>query len=250
MAASVLLACGLKDKNLDSHIHISEESGIDGNFLLSCILGQQIRIQDSAVILICLDNTFQHYLNVGLRLGYNLKLAKDKNLHIIEPITDISLNFNTSDWTTSENDICTILFENIKNKIENISKNKNRLIIIIDNLEILLNLGANEINVMKFCKSLRKFIETEKEFSTLITKLNNCNVFNVLNSQLISICDLYLNVMKLKSGNFKEVDGKLKIIKTQLKTGYKIEKYEKEILYKVNEKNIRTFNLGEIGIKN
>ncbi|XP_055379533.1 elongator complex protein 6 [Condylostylus longicornis] len=258
MAASLLLACGLNEQKLPSAIHLSEESDIDGSFLISSILGQRLRIQNSGVILICLQQNYQHYMNAGIRLGYNLNMFNGKNLYVHEPILDIiKSNFCENSTAPSSEINDSIFSDEIFKFIEKIIKEKfiekTSITIILDNLSILMNMGESYRSILKFYENLKEFIENIMNESTksitLLTKLNNCDLFNVLDNNLIRMSDLHIRVVKLKSGAFKEVDGKLIITKDEIIEFCQINKNEKNILYKVNDKNIKIFNPGEVGIK-
>lgn len=246
MAASLLIACGLQEQKLPKHIHISEESNIDGSFMISSILGQRIRSPNNKTILICLQNNYKHYMNAGQRLGYNLQMHNGKSLTVIDIVNDIGTEPLSCRWL-NENPTETLY----KAICDELAKLEGSVTVIIDNLEGLLNLGASAQDIYTFCIKLHKFLEESSfEHFTLATKLNNCNVFEVADGSLEALSDLHLRLIKLKSGNFKEVDGRIEISRPLMEEGtYEHSKNSKNVLYKVNEKNIKIFSPGEVGLK-
>lgn len=247
MAASFLLACGLQEQRLPKHIHISEESNIDGSFIISSILGQRIRFGNNKTLLVCLQNNFKHYLNAGQRLGYNLQMHNGKSLTVIDIVTDIGTAPLSSVWLNATSPTETLY----KAICDELVKLQGSVTIIIDNLEGLLNLGSSASDLYAFCIKLHKCLEESSlENFTLATKLNNCNVFEVTDANLETLSDLHLRLIKLKSGSFKEVDGRIAVTKSSMEEGtYDHRIYSKNVLYKVNEKNIKIFSPGEVGLK-
>lgn len=251
MAASVLFACGLNEQKLPSFIHISEESNIDGSFLISSILGQRLRISNAGTLLVCLQHNYQHYFNAGMRLGYNCNIFLGKTLSVIDTLTDMAKDFLNSKWLTNEKRITDLLLADIREQISgsNFTSRINTTV-IIDNLAILYNLGATKEDIQKFCHGLVA-LSQEFENLTIITKMSNCDIYNLDDNNVAKLGSLHIRVVKLKSGVFREVDGKLLIKKAleEADNSYECNYSSKEILYKVNDRNVKIFNPGEIGLK-
>lgn len=247
MAASFLLACGLQEHTLPKHIHISEESNIDGSFVISSMVGQRLRYGDNKALLVCLQNNFKHYLNAGQRLGFSFQMHNGKTLTVIDIVTDIGKEPLSSIWLNATSPTETLY----KAICDELVKLQGNVTIIIDNLEGLLNLGASASDLYAFCIKLHKFSEESSlENFTLATKLNNCNVFEVTDANLETLSDLHLRLIKLKSGSFKEVDGRIAAKRWSMQEGtYESRIHSKNVLYKVNERNIKIFSPGEVGLK-
>lgn len=210
MAASLLISCGLQETQQPKHIHISEESNIDGSFMISSILGQRVRVPNSKTVLVCLHQSFKHYLNAGLRLGYNLEMYEGKSVTVIDIVNDIGVQPITNRFLQSNR--TEILQEVVCNQFEKFHGNGT---VIIDNLEGLLNLGSSKQELYIFYIKLKNYLEKSSlESFTIITKLNNCNMFQMIDANFEALCDLHLRIIKLKSGYFKEVDGKITISKS------------------------------------
>ncbi|XP_037956897.1 elongator complex protein 6 [Teleopsis dalmanni] len=248
MAASILSACGLNEQKLPAFVHISEESDMDGSFLISCILGQRLRISNAGALLVCLQHNYQHYLNAGLRLGYNANIFLDKTLNIIDPLSAMARDGVNSQWLEDEEQITSLLLTAIREQIETNFTNRISTTILIDNLSILLNLGATKEQVMQLCQELANFPK-EYQNLTVITKMSNCDINELVDNNVAKLGDIRIRVKKLKSGFFREVDGKL-LVERDLDAGpYKTEETHKEILYKVNDRFVKIHNPGEVGIK-
>lgn len=251
MAASVLFACGLNEQKLPSFIHISEESNIDGSFLISSILGQRLRISNAGTLLVCLQHNYQHYFNAGMRLGYNCNIFLGKTLSVIDPLSEIAKDFLSTKWLGKEYRITDLLLADIREQItgNNFSTRINTTI-IIDNLAILYNLGATKEDIQQLCHGL---VSLSREFEnlTIITKMNNCDIYIMDDNNVAKLGSLHIRVVKLKSGVFREVDGKLLIKRFQdeADNSYDCNYTSKEVLYKVNDRNVKIFNPGEIGLR-
>lgn len=246
MATSVLLACGLNEQQLPKLIFLREETDVDGSFLISCIMGQRLKIQNAGTILVCLHHTYQHYSNAGIRLGFNLNMAIEKGgLSIIDPLCDLADNLLTSSYfTPSQEHLLSHLWTVLEEKITQIQANKSLVTVIIDDVSALINLGATENMILRFCRRLQKLADGKDGLSVVI-KLNTSHLYEHLCNNLEGMADAEIQINKLKSGNFKEVDGKLVSIRRNAANGC----IQKSMLYKVNERNIKIFAPGEVGIK-
>nr|AAF40432.1 DID [Drosophila melanogaster] len=250
MATSVLLACGLNEQKLPGFVHISEESNVDGSFLISCVLGQRLRISNAGTLLVCLQHHYQHYFNAGMRLGYNTNIFQGKTLGVIDVLSDMAGEGLASKWlTNTEGQTLTEqLVEDIRAQVESNYANRNSYTVLIDNLSILFNLGASKLQVQQFCQDLAA-LGKEREKLTVITKLSNSDIYQLTDNNVAKLGQVRIQVLRLKSGVFREVDGKLLIERVLDEGNYACEETRKEVLYKVNDRNVKVFAPGEIGVK-
>lgn len=245
MATSVLLSCELNEQQLPPVIFVPEEIGVDGGFLVTSILGQRAKQPNNGTVLICFHQNFQHYASAGMRLGFNLNAARQSgSLVVIEPLVDISDNFFDSKYLNinTVSVLCSLLTQ-IEGAVENLKASKQFITIIIDNIGTLSNLGANEKTLLSFCEKLIGF---SGEKTTVVMKLNTSNLYPAMCSNLSDWADSEIQIVKMSSGNFKEVSGKLNVIK---KKSSGLNYSHKTLLYKVNDRNIKIFVPGEIGAK-
>ncbi|ALC46229.1 poly [Drosophila busckii] len=250
MATSVLLACGLNEQKLPGFVHISEESNVDGSFLISCILGQRLRISNAGILLVCLQHHYKHYFNAGMRLGYNTNIFLGKTLDVIDVLRDMACQGLKSKWLCCPQGLSLTeqLVVDIRAQLEKNYASRSSYTILIDNLSILFNLGASKLQVQQFCQSLADLAK-EHENLTVITKLSNSDIHTLTDNNVAKLGDVRIQVLRMKSGVFREVDGKLLIERVLDEGSYSCEQSRKEVLYKVNDRNVKIFNPGEIGVK-
>lgn len=259
MATSVLLACGLNEQQLPPFTYVREEIDVDASFLITCILGQRIKIPNTSTILLSLHHAFQHYALSGQRLSFNLNAAREKgSLLVTEPLQDIVEKLFASD-TFQQN--AEALIENTWSRMlaqvqdELDTKNRKMVTVIVDDLSALVNLGATENSIVLLVRQLVALASTKFAGRlAIVAKLNTSNLFEQLNNNLEALADAEIQCNKLKSGNFREVDGRLvscRAAKKELVSGGEAsgERTEKTMLYKVNERNVKIFAPGEVGIK-
>lgn len=249
MATSVLLACGLNEPNTGNFIFIPEDSDIDGSFLISCILTQRIKAVDSSTVCLCFHHYFEHYCGAGMRLGANLNLATTKGqLKVIEPLKTIESDLFSASLLSegSASEKLETLWRQLIGQVETLSATKKSLTIIIDDLSALITFGASENLLIQFCYRLQAELARKKGVS-IIVKLNTANLFEHLANNLELIADMVIRVNKLPSGNFRSVDGRL-VCERMPSITRNSEKTNKEMLYKVNDRNVKIFAPGEIGV--
>lgn len=235
MATSILSACNLTE-NIN-YVLIKENADVDGSFLISSLIGQRLKQPNSAVILVAAHQTFDHYNACGMKLGYNLNtsLSKD-NLHVIEPMR-IILNENELRLYT--------LFKNIKAIVAAFVLNeKPNVTIFLDDLHFFTNFGATENEMIKFAHQLN--ILNKQQQVLIVLKINLSDLYSYVASNIEDIADVVIDIEKLKSGKFREVDGKL-IIK--MSKDNMVMSKSRIVLYKANDRNIKVFAPGEIGLK-
>lgn len=245
MAASVLLTCNLNEHQLPPFTFIREDTGVDGSFLISSILGQRIKIQSTGTILVCLQNTFQHYSSAGVRLGYNLNMSRDKGTLIaIEPLLDLAENLFASNFLNAcEEELLNTVWLKIEQAVDQLAETKQTLTLIIDNLSGLIDLGVGVNAIVTFCRKLRNYCG---EKLSVVVKVNTSNLYGTVCGGLEDLADTEIRIEKLTSGNFKEVDGRI-VCRRRQDNGF--DKNEKLVLYKVNDRNIKIFAPGEVGVK-
>lgn len=246
MAASLLASCNLNDPQLPHVVFLREDAGVDGSFIISSVLGQRLKQQNTGTILLCLQNTFQHYANAGIRLGYNLNACRDRGALIaLEPNVDVATKLLDSVYLHGHpDDILDTLWTQIDQAIENFAATKQTVTLIIDNLSWLLDVGIDDRMLCVWC---RKLTQHANEKLSVVLKINTCHLYETLCNNLEDIADVEVQIVKLKSGNFKEVDGRLVCLKRDAELPW--QKLEKNWLYKVNDRNVKVFVPGEVGAK-
>lgn len=244
MAASVLLSCGLNERILPKMVFIPESANVDSSFLLSAIIGQQLKVSQTKVFIVCMHHSFNHYNSAGVRIGYNLSQSVQRGrvipLDILEQIA--------SEENFLENLSLEKVFNLINEKIEQLASTED-VIVIVDDVSVLGLISEDESLIARFCKKLAQTVSNHTDKSSIILKMNCAEALPVVKNSIGDIAPLVLNVNCLESGRFKEVDGKI-IIQKRIRKADKIfsDVEEKTILYKVNERNVKTFAKGEFGV--
>lgn len=245
MSGSLLLTCCLNEQQLPRFVFLREDNGVDGSFLISSILGQRLKQQDTGTVLLCLQHSFQHYSSAGIRLGYNLNVNRDKGALIaLEPLLDLAENLFKSNYlSNSDEEILQSLWQQIEQSVVRLMETKHSITLIVDNLSCLIDFGIDEYRIIELCQRLSRF-NTER--LSVVVKINTCQLFEDICNNLEDLAEVEIKIEKLKSGNFREVDGRIVCLNRNA-NGY--DKTEKTVLYKVNDRNVRVFAPGEVGVK-
>lgn len=175
MASTMEMVCntlGIDRVNMDSKIILIEEQhGTNANFLVNAILSHALK-QTKAVCLVLCHNTFSHYHNVGMRLGYNLLTLKEKGqVTVAEPMKIVAANIADMykdsvnqeeliipDFASTENiDIAHRLFTCVRKKYDEAAKFNESVVFIFDDINHLLDFGLSVQDVMYFVRYLRSF---------------------------------------------------------------------------------------------
>lgn len=235
------------------YLFIQQHIDIDGNFLISSFLQQRLKMKtsNSSVLLVCTEQTSNHYQNSCLKLGFNLKTFMDANkLKIIDLLTGHSMNNNP---ILDLNKLLLVIQKQID---ELKSTDIEQITIIFDNLQyfLIFNHLNSENKLIEFCENLHN-ITKKTENCSIICKFNLSNIHEYVCNNVCSIADYSMNVDALKSGKFREVDGKImtkchrKKTKVNNENSFDFDLIVKEILFKINERNIKIYYPGEFGIK-
>lgn len=242
MARSVILACNLNE--LTDFMFIRQESEVDGSFLINCILGQTFLTPNTSAILVCLHHTYDHYCSAGKRLNFNLNDAQNKgNLVVIDVIKDMATELcKFGPFKIQPENMVNDILNDIETKVAMLLKERSFVNVILDDVHTLSHLKANDHLIMGLCRRLKKLSETLTPQLSVIIKLHNSNLYDVLANNISNLAQSEIQVNKLTSGYSKEVDGRLVVKK---KNGFD---GEKTVLYKVNERNIVIMQPGEPGL--
>ncbi|XP_059610324.1 elongator complex protein 6 [Phlebotomus argentipes] len=240
MSASVLLSCGLSEKSLVPAVFIGESSGVDGSFLVSCLLGHQFKHRNTGVLLVCLHHSFDHYIEAGLKLGYNLAAAGERKSLVVHDVLK-----KLPELARSGVNLVEKCLEDIVSDLELLGQSKEHTTIILDDVSVFLNMGVTENVLLNFCRELQKFTAWHPRV-TLVMKMNCTEIHHILCNYLYDFANTRISVKPLDSGKFQDVDGKMIINHKggDFQSGEK----DKVVLYRVNERNIKIFLPGEYSV--
>lgn len=220
---------GIDRVNMDGKmILIEEQHGTNANFLLNAVLSHALK-KSQAVCLVLCHNTFGHYHNVGMRLGYNLLALKEKGqVTVVEPMKIVASNIvdTCKDPTdkkeivipdaisTEHTDIVRKLFTYIKESYDEAAQFKESVVLIIDDINHLLDLGLSVHDTMYFVRYLRSFIASH--FSSQLCILTHMYQWDSQTSDADAVANM-LNYMAhlciatkpFKTGHSSDTSGKL-----------------------------------------
>jgi len=232
MTSSMTMVCnilGIDKINMHGKINLIEEQhGTNANFLVNAILSHALK-RNAAVCLVLCHNTFSHYYNIGMRLGYNLLNLKEKGqVTLVEPmkiiasdITDICKDFTNRmeiiipDVTSMGHvDIAHKLFAFVKEKHDEAARFSESVVLIIDDINHLLDLGLGIRDIMYFMRYLRSFISSYPLSQLCILvhvyqgNLHTSNA-DIIASTLKHMAHMCVTTQPFKTGYSSDTSGKL-----------------------------------------
>lgn len=245
MAQSFLTSCGLGGQTLPSGLTlIRQHSAADGSFLIAVVLAHRLKVaRDERILLIAAHQGYNHYSSACLKLAYNLGPARDSGqLQIIDISAEVTQNYPIY---PDLNDV--------RLRIEMFLEQSPQATVLIDDISIFLNYGHSETEIINLIESLTSLTNLQQSF---IVKLNTADQFDWLCDTLADMAGVEVRLEQLTSGNFREVDGRFSVSQ-MLHVDSRGEDSimstrtsEKSLLYKVNDRSIKVFVPGEVGIKN
>ncbi|XP_070506589.1 uncharacterized protein [Chironomus tepperi] len=240
--ALLISACGFTEPR--KFVIINENCDTDGSFLISSLIGQRLRQQSSAIVLICCHQSLKFYETCGKKLGYNLIMSLNKkSLVVIEKLRDVPL------MTSDPDNLMEQLYGEISNHVNTFKSNGIKNIsVIIDDLTFFTNLGCTEKELIKISMKLHKLTKEYNELSVIL-KVGLSDLHQYLTNNIEDLSDVSITVEKLKSGDFWDVDGKLRIKKVKCENGIYMTESERNILYYVGDHNVKIIAPGEHGLK-
>ncbi|XP_032669402.1 uncharacterized protein LOC116843247 [Odontomachus brunneus] len=163
---------GIDRVNMDGKmVLIEEQHGTNANFLVNAVLSDALKKGNAACLVHC-HNTFGHYHNVGIRFGYNLLSLKAKGqVTVVEPMKIVASNVVDICKNSIDNekiiadiisrehiDIAHRLFTCIRERYEEAAKFNASVVLVIDDISHLLDLGLSVRDIMYLIRYLRSFM--------------------------------------------------------------------------------------------
>ncbi|XP_055587570.1 uncharacterized protein LOC129740014 [Uranotaenia lowii] len=250
MAQQLLSTCGLigtDQQPFPAVTFIKQNCGTDGSFLVATILGQRLKPapgslnnRDHRVLLIASHHSYSHYSSACLKLTYNLGPAREcGQLQVIDTGSELLQNYPRLEPT----------LEQLQARIFAFMDESPKSTVILDDVSLFLNLGHSENQLIDLVEAL---VEKQTPEQQLVIKLNTADLYKVLCANLDDLAQTELQLEPLASGNFREVDGRLSIHRYPGKNHdrlFFVKQLDRSVLYKVNDRNVKLFAPGELGIK-
>lgn len=222
-------------------ISIEEQHGSDANFLINTVLSNAIK-KDHGICLVLFHNTFGHYHNIGINLGYNLiELRKNGIVNVVEPMKIIANNIEdigrdavdaslpelnnekynlcdeTPDATKHDPELVKQLYLCLRNKFYDSLKSREAVTIIIDDLSHLFELNLSFKDVWLYLRYLRSLMIREPNTSVCLMSHTYKVDPDFCQPDMIVIglqkmSDLYVIVEPLTTGHAKDISGKITVM--------------------------------------
>ncbi|XP_051157649.1 elongator complex protein 6-like [Leptopilina boulardi] len=241
MTDAVCSALGIDRVDLRGKLTLIEEQhGSDANFLVNSFISSSLE-KGQGICLVLFHNTFGHYHNIGMKLGYNLNVLRERGqVSILEPMKLIANNIHDLGHDSvdaanvefneknTEDDISNLnimehgpslvhkLIVPLKKQIYELLKNQDSVMVIIDDLSHLFDLQMNLRDVWFFVRYIRTFVEFEHSLSMCIlthtykADPDSCQP-DLIAVGLKHIAQLIIVVEPLSTGLAKDVSGKMNV---------------------------------------
>ncbi|XP_033213427.1 elongator complex protein 6 [Belonocnema kinseyi] len=241
MTDSVCSALGIDRVDLRGKLTLIEEQhGSDANFLINSFISSSLE-KSQGICLVLFHNTFGHYHNIGMKLGYNLNVLRERGqVSVVEPMKLIASNIHDLGHDSVDaanvdfNEKCpeedlgvpnimkldpTLvrkLFLPLRNQIYELLKHQESVTVIIDDLSHLFDLRMSLRDVWFFVRYLRSLMEFEQSLSiSILTHTykadpDSCQP-DLIAVGLKHISQLIIVVEPLSTGHAKDVSGKMSI---------------------------------------
>lgn len=241
MTDAVCSALGIDRVDLRGTLTLIEEQhGSDANFLVNSFISSSLE-KSQGICLVLFHNTFGHYHNIGMKLGYNLNVLRERGqVSIIEPMKIIANNIhdlghdsvdaantdfnvkNSEDETSNLNimeqgpSLVRKLITPLKAQIYELLKNQDSVMVIVDDLSHLFDLQMNLRDVWLFVRYIRTLVEFEQSLSICIlthtykADPDSCQP-DLIAVGLKHIAQLIIVVEPLSTGIAKDVSGKMNV---------------------------------------
>lgn len=235
MASSIEMVCntlGIDKTDMSGKtILIEEQHGTNANFLVNAVLSNALKKKHAVCLVLC-HNTFGHYHNVGTRLGYNLLALKEKGqVAIVEPMKIVASCLATDACNDSADretnilpdvtcerhtDAMYNLYTCVREKYEEAARFSESVVLIIDDINHLLDLGFGVSDVVYFIRYLRSFMASHSSSQLCVLahayrwdpQTSNADI---IVNDLKHMTHLCLTTEPFKTGHSGDTSGKLTI---------------------------------------
>ncbi|GFT23459.1 hypothetical protein NPIL_556331 [Nephila pilipes] len=259
MSSNVISALELDDRLLlKNFLLVTKDTYSDLNFFFGDFVSHYVK-ENHAIIFVNLAQSNSHYTHLLAKSGVNIKIIRDRQKivfvdaileagNLIESITDCESTdfFNSLNKDCFDTNCLKPLYECIKNAAERVcTTNPNGFIILIDEINLLMNLGSSLRAVQPFILQCHALCST---ISNIPGNLLVGSVFNEIdheNKKLVSylshLSDVKIQVEGLKTGFSKDTNGKITI---KIKNKGLCTSTEQKLFFKIGDKGAKLLPLG------
>lgn len=230
----------LKIKHDDKIIFVKENSLADSNFIITHLL-KQILYEKNCAFFLTLHNTFDHYQNVGKKLGYDLKQAVEKGeVKVLDPLEEVIDNIGREleenpDYPIGQIPKC--LLNSIKKGIDNLLTSKKQAVyLIIDDISHFLDLGIELSQVVSFTNACVNLACDDDVFVVINSHVSSCESDLIVAHSVQYICDVLIEVSPLCTGKSTDITGVMRIQRGGVEDSYH---------FRAFDRGVKTFHPGE-----
>uniref|UniRef100_A0A6V7KPE0 Elongator complex protein 6 n=1 Tax=Bracon brevicornis TaxID=1563983 RepID=A0A6V7KPE0_9HYME len=274
MTDSVRRAIGIDQVDLTGKMVVLEEQhGSDGNFLVNTMISHALE-RGNGICLVLFHNTFGHYHNIGMKLGYNLNVLRERGeVTVVEPMKmiadeighdevdasseeiseDLRKKINENiipDAMKLDEDLVLHLFEALKKKYYEAAQVREKVTVIVDDLSHLFDMNLSLADVWTYVRFLRSLMQYEPKMSICImthtyrTNTDTCQP-DIIVVGLRRMAHLSVIVEPLATGHANDISGKMAVV-------WRIDALRKkhhwpekmDYLYKLLDRQIKVFPPG------
>ncbi|XP_023029290.1 elongator complex protein 6 [Leptinotarsa decemlineata] len=222
----------------DRIIAVRENSTADSNFIITHLI-KQILYEKNRLCLVSFHNTFEHYQNVGKKLGYDLlKAVQDGDMRIIEPMNDIvdDIGLEERYFQDDKENIVKCLYFDIKKNLDEMTENSGKqAYLIVDDVSHLHDLGIENSQIVNFVNYLVNLISNEN-ISVILNNHVASKYDEIISNNMEYVADVHIEVSALKTGKSQDVTGLLTV---------KTRSNKNHFQFKAFDRGIKTFHPGE-----
>uniref|UniRef100_A0A182LSQ7 Elongator complex protein 6 n=1 Tax=Anopheles culicifacies TaxID=139723 RepID=A0A182LSQ7_9DIPT len=222
---------------------IQEQSGVDGSFLLAMLMTNHLkRSTDNHVLLLAANHSAAHYTAACQKLTFNTASAIQSG-HLC--IVDVLAELYAGGGRLNGPELLQLISDRLSGE-----PSKSNTLVIVDDLTfyITMQLTNGENVVIDFVEQLLNTASQDH----FVLKVNVSECYERFCTFLVDMADVIVTLEPLPSGSFRELDGILTVHRKQSTYPLMsaVREQSKTLLYKVQDRMVRTYVHGEVGIKN
>ncbi|XP_049532338.1 uncharacterized protein LOC125949396 [Anopheles darlingi] len=233
---------------------VQERTDTDGSFLIATLLTNYLKLSPrNHVVLFATHQNASHYTSACQKLTFNTSAAIESGqLCIVDVLAQLYGDAcNACDGGNTPAADGNKLLQSIIERLRVLSPTQDTLV-IVDDLGFFTNLHpTSEDEVIDFAEEL--LCTTFQAVQHIVIKVNISECYRRLCAYVCDLAQVNITLEPLPSGNFREVDGRLTVDRLAPGTDSDLmvlREHHRTLLYKVCDRQIRTFLSGELGIKN
>lgn len=187
---------------------IEEIHGSNVCFVICSIITKVLKNKLGCICLILFHNSFNHYQNIILKLGYNLELLRNRGIVRVIEVSDYTVNYITNTSNVS----CKVLLSDIIKKLNNLNYQKQCTYLIMEDVShMLLTKSIKEsVSFIQCFHSIVNYTPTLK--LVISSHVSLCDKQQTIFLSLIKyMADVIIKVTPLSTGFSSEMSGHLEI---------------------------------------